>query len=102
MRKLIFSSDKMNYRNSVTEKQNKLDHHLYIYQTFINDFNLSEDTNDVYRQQIITNIDNLDSTIFSSYKSLMELKASKDFGRQPETNIHGGSTNTPFHNQSIR
>lgn len=92
----------MNYGNSVTEKQHKLDQHLYLYQTFVNDFNLSEDTNDDYRQQIITNIDNLDSTIFSSYKSLMILKASKDFGRQPETNIHGGCSNTSFHNQSIR
>lgn len=102
IRKLIFSFDKMNYGNAITEKQNKLDQHMFIYQTFVNDLNLSEDTSDVYRQQIITNIDNLDSTIFSSYKSLMELKAAKDFGIQPETNINRGSSNIPSHNQSIR
>lgn len=102
IRKLIFSFNKMNYGNAITEKQNKLDQHMYIYQEFVNDFNLSEDTNDTYRQQIITNIDNLDSALFSSYKSLMELKASKDFGIQPETNINRGSGNIPSHNQPIR
>lgn len=84
----------------VTEKQNKLDQHMHIYQTFINDFNLSNDTNDVYRQGIITNIDNLDSVIFNSYKSIMELKASKDFGIQPEANTQ--RINTSFRNRPTR
>ena len=90
----------MNYGSLVTEKQNKLDQHLRLYQTFVNDFNLSSDTNDVYRQSIITNIDNLDSTIFNSYKSIMELNASKDFGIQLETNTQ--RSNAPFRNQPTR
>lgn len=82
---MIFFIIEMNYESLVTEKQNKLDEHLQIYQSFVNAFNLDDETNDVYRQNIIANIDNLDSTIFNSYKSVMELKASKDFGIQLDT-----------------
>ena len=79
---MIFFITKMNYESLVTEKQNKLDAHLRIYQSFINAFNLDDETDDVYRQKIIANIDELDLTIFNSYKSAMELKASKVFGIQ--------------------
>lgn len=85
IRKLIFSSGLMNYEKTILEKQNKLQQHMYIYQEFVNAFNFTENTSDVYRQQIITNLDNLDSTIFDSYKSLMGLQASKDFGIEPKT-----------------
>lgn len=87
----------MNYKNSITEKQNQLDAHLYIYQSFVNAFNADEDTNDAYRQNIISNIESLDSAIFNSYKSVMGLKASKDFGLQPET-----SNNQPSREENFR
>ena len=75
----------MNYRSLVAEKQNILDQHMYIFQSFINNFNVVNNTDDVYRGYIINVIDNLDSAIFNAYKSIMELKASEDFGIQPKT-----------------
>ena len=74
----------MPLKNIITEKQHKLDSHLLIYQTFVDEFNISEDTSDAYRQTIINYIENLDTMLFNSYKAMLELKASKDFGISPD------------------
>ena len=78
----------MQLKNTITEKQHKLDSHLLIYQTFVDEFNVSEDTSDAYRQTIINYIDNLDMMLFNSYKTMLELKASKDFGMPPDMMVN--------------
>ena len=74
-----------NFRDTVTEKQHKLDSHMCIYQTFIDNMNSNDEINDIYRQHLLANIETLDNFIFDSYKSSMELKASKDFDRPIES-----------------
>ena len=78
----------MQLKNIITEKQHKLDSHLLIYQTFVDEFNVSEDTSDTYRQAIINHIENLDIMLYNSYKTMLELKASKDFGLSPDMMIN--------------
>lgn len=78
----------MQLKNTITEKQHKLDSHLLIYQTFVDEFNGLEDTSDAYRQTIINYLDNLDIMLYNSYKTMLELKASKDFGMPPDMMVN--------------
>ena len=81
---------KMDYRESVTNKQHDIDSHLFKVQTFVDNFNNDDETSDVYRQQMINQLNALDDSLLNSYKQFMNLKATNDFGHEPN---HGQPKN---------
>ena len=72
-----------NIRVLVTDMQHNLEDHLRSFQEFAHNLNTDERINDTYRQHICSIIKQLDNSIFSAYKTIVDLRAYLDFSLLP-------------------
>lgn len=73
----------MTISERITRLQHIIDDHLSIYQAYIDSQNGDESVEDVYRNELLKNLEKLDNSIFEHYKGAQAIIAAKTFNIPP-------------------